>query len=118
MANESIRAAFERFWMHTVAKIGEKANSSDLSSHTNNKENPHEVALSSLGVTATAAELNKMSGVTDNVQTQLDGKANSDHTHEQVTTSIILSSPNGTRFSITIGDDGILSANEIVEEDN
>ena len=31
-------------------------------------------------------------------------------------TSIILSSPNGTRFSITIGDDGVLSATEIIEE--
>lgn len=29
--------------------------------------------------------------------------------------SIILSSPNGTRFSITVGDDGVLSATEITE---
>lgn len=30
-------------------------------------------------------------------------------------TSIILSSPNGTKFSITVGDDGVLSASEITE---
>ena len=33
------------------------------------------------GVTATAAELNYMDGVTSNVQTQLNGKAASSHTH-------------------------------------
>lgn len=39
------------------------------------------VTLASLGVTATAAELNYMDGVTSNVQTQLNGKAASSHTH-------------------------------------
>lgn len=38
-------------------------------------------ALSNLGVTATAEELNYMDGVTSNVQTQLDGKAASGHNH-------------------------------------
>lgn len=38
-------------------------------------------SLSDLGVTATAAELNYMDGVTSNVQTQLDGKSASGHTH-------------------------------------
>ena len=37
--------------------------------------------LSSLGITATAAELNYMDGVTSSVQTQLNGKAASSHTH-------------------------------------
>ena len=37
--------------------------------------------LGDLGVTATAAELNYMDGVTSNVQTQLNGKAASGHTH-------------------------------------
>lgn len=37
--------------------------------------------LASFGVTATAAELNHMDGVTSNVQTQLNGKAASSHTH-------------------------------------
>ena len=36
-------------------------------------------SLSDLGVTATAAELNYVDGVTSNVQTQLDGKANTSH---------------------------------------
>lgn len=49
MANQSIYAAFERFWMHTIAKIGEKANTTDLTSHTNNKSNPHNVTASQVG---------------------------------------------------------------------
>ena len=66
---------------------GKKANASDLTSHTSNKNNPHEVGLSQLGVTATAAELNIMDGVTatttelnyvdgvtSNIQTQLNAK--------------------------------------------
>ena len=39
------------------------------------------VSLSDLGVTATAAELNYVDGVTSNIQTQLNGKAASSHTH-------------------------------------
>lgn len=38
-------------------------------------------SLSDLGITATAAELNFVDGVTSNIQTQLNGKASSDHTH-------------------------------------
>ena len=38
-------------------------------------------SLSSFGVTATAAELNYMDGVTSNVQTQLNGKAATSHNH-------------------------------------
>ena len=38
-------------------------------------------SLSNLGVTATAAELNYMDGVTSNVQSQLNGKATSTHKH-------------------------------------
>lgn len=45
------------------------------------------VTLTSLGVTATAEELNYMDGVTSNVQTQLEGKADSAHTHANATTS-------------------------------
>ena len=37
--------------------------------------------LSSLGITATAAELNYCDGVTSNIQTQLNGKAATSHTH-------------------------------------
>ena len=39
-------------------------------------------SLSDLGITATATELNYVDGVTSNVQTQLNNKANSSHTHE------------------------------------
>lgn len=38
-------------------------------------------SLGSFGVTATAAELNYTDGVTSNIQTQLNGKASSSHTH-------------------------------------
>lgn len=38
-------------------------------------------SLSDLGVTATATELNYVDGVTSNIQTQLNGKATSGHTH-------------------------------------
>lgn len=57
-------------------------------------------SLSSFGITATAAELNKLDGckatvtelnyvdgVTSNIQTQLNGKAASSHTHSAATTS-------------------------------
>jgi len=39
------------------------------------------LSLSALGVTASATELNYMKGVTSAVQTQLNGKASSSHTH-------------------------------------
>ena len=52
-----------------------KANTSDLTAHTGNTSNPHGVTLSQLGVTATTTELNYMSGVSSNVQTQLNKKA-------------------------------------------
>ena len=45
------------------------------------------MTLTSLGVTATAEELNYMDGVTSNVQTQIDGKADLAHTHANATTS-------------------------------
>lgn len=37
--------------------------------------------LSSFGITATAAELNKLDGATSNIQTQLNGKASTSHNH-------------------------------------
>ena len=77
-----------------TTQIGAKANTSDLTSHTGNKSNPHGVTLSQLGLTATAAEINKLDGVTattaelnyvdgvtSSIQTQLNGKADSSHTH-------------------------------------
>lgn len=55
---------------------------SDLTSHTGNKSNPHGVTLSQLGVTATSTELNYVDGVTSNIQSQLDSKADEGHGHE------------------------------------
>lgn len=64
-----------------------RAAQTSLDSHTGNKSNPHGVTLSQLGLTATATELNYVDGVTSNVQTQLDGKAASGHSHGTATTS-------------------------------
>lgn len=66
------------------AAIGNKANASDLTTHTGNKSNPHNVTLTQLGVNATATELNYIDGVTSNIQTQLNSKAASSHNHDSV----------------------------------
>lgn len=62
--------------------------------------------LSSFGVTATAAELNYMDGVTSNVQTQLNGKAASNHSHSTATTSAagFLRQLNGSTSNFLRGD--------------
>lgn len=90
------------------AAIGNKANVSDLTSHTGNKSNPHSVTLTQLGVNATAAELNYVDGVTSNIQTQLNGKAASSHTHTEYATSdhthsYAASSHNHSASNITTG---------------
>lgn len=46
----------------------------NLNTHLDDKNNPHGVSLTQLGVTATADELNYVDGVTSNIQTQLNGK--------------------------------------------
>ena len=62
--------------------------------------------LSSFGITATATELNYMDGVTSNVQTQLNGKAASSHTHETASTTAagFLRQLNGSTSSFLRGD--------------
>lgn len=67
--------------------VNGKADTDDLTAHTGNKSNPHNVTLSQLGVTATVTELNKLKGVTattaelnyvdgvtSNIQDQLNAK--------------------------------------------
>ena len=63
-------------------------------------------SLSSFGVTATATELNYMDGVTSNVQTQLNGKAASSHSHSTATTSAagFLRQLNGSTANFLRGD--------------
>lgn len=56
-------------------------------------------SLSDLGITATAAELNYMDGVTSNVQTQLNGKAPSSHTHNILTLAGTNVAWNGTDWN-------------------
>lgn len=62
--------------------------------------------LSSFGVTATAAELNYTDGVTSNIQTQLNGKAASSHTHSVASTTAagFLRQLNGSTSSFLRGD--------------
>lgn len=62
--------------------------------------------LSSFGVTATATELNYMDGVTSNVQTQLNGKAASNHSHSTASTSAagFLRQLNGSTSNFLRGD--------------
>lgn len=53
--------------------------------------------LGGLGITVTADEINKLDGVTNNVQNQLDGKANAKHTHDdEDITSVSASKITGT----------------------
>ena len=54
-----------------------------LTAHTNDKANPHGVTLSQLGVSAKATELNYVTGVSSNVQSQLNNKANVSHNHDE-----------------------------------
>lgn len=90
---------------HTPSEIGAAASShthtianvTNLQAELNSKVE----TLSDLGVTATAAEINKLDGVTattaelnyvdgvtSNIQTQLNNKASSSHTHSTATTSV------------------------------
>ena len=88
----------DRYYTETEVDgfLGGKANTSHthtienvtgLQDALDEKADVDSVTLTSLGVTATAEELNYMDGVTSNVQTQLDGKADSVHTHANATTS-------------------------------
>jgi hypothetical protein len=72
MANQSIKAAFARFWHHVMVKLNDYATVESLDAHIGNTSNPHNIELSQFGVTATSDELNHIDGVTSNVQEQLD----------------------------------------------
>ena len=60
------------------------------------------ISLSTLGVTATATELNYMDGVKSNVQTQLNGKAASSHTHNYAGSSSAGGAANSVKTSLVI----------------
>lgn len=67
-------------------------------------------ALTNLGLTATAAELNYCDGVTSNIQTQLNGKAASSHTHSDYL-SIAGGSLNG---NLDIGGNLLMNTNKVI----
>lgn len=46
--------------------------STDLNSHIEDKDNPHDVGLDDLGVEVSSQEINYLAGVNNNIQTQLD----------------------------------------------
>ena len=93
MANQSIYDAFEQMWAHTKAKLNGKSDTGHTHATTDITSGVLEMVrggtgattaagiLTNLGLTATIAELNYVDGVTSNIQTQLNGKSNSDHTH-------------------------------------
>ena len=58
--------------------------------------------LSSFGITATAAELNYVDGVTSNIQTQLNGKAATSHTHNYAGSSSSGGAANSVKTSMVI----------------
>ena len=60
------------------------------------------ISLSTFGVTATATELNYMDGVTSNVQTQLNGKAASSHTHNYAGSSSAGGAANSVKTSLIV----------------
>ena len=73
-------------------------------------------ALAAIGVTATAEELNYVDGVTSNVQTQLDDKADKEHEHSylplsggSLTGDIVLANEHGRIYAIdyTKGVEGV-----------
>ena len=57
---------------------------------------------SSLGITATATELNYVDGVTSNVQTQLNGKSDTDHTHSYAGSSSVGGAANSVKSNIVL----------------
>ena len=70
--------------------------------------------LSSLGVTATAAEINYIDGVTSNIQTQLNGKAAASHTHKVVYTATLTAAgwSASAPYTQTVTVSGLLAADE------
>lgn len=49
MSNESIKNAFQRFWVHVLTALGQKSNQVDLDVHIDNKSNPHGVTAVQVG---------------------------------------------------------------------
>lgn len=92
---------------YTLTKSGSTItlNGSD-GSETSVTDSNTTYSLSSFGVTATATELNYMDGVTSNVQTQLNSKAASSHSHNIASTSAagFLRQLNGSTSNYLRGD--------------
>lgn len=49
MTNESLKNAFRRFWEHVVSLSNDKANKTDLTSHINDVDNPHNITIEQIG---------------------------------------------------------------------
>lgn len=70
--------------------ITDAAASSDLSSHVSDDARHLTSTQNTLidGITVSSAEINRLSGIASNVQTQLDGKSATSHVHSDATTSV------------------------------
>ena len=72
-------------------------------------------ALTNLGLTATAAELNYTAGVTSAIQTQLDNKAAKSHTHGNITNSGTLATANAV--VVTDGNKKVVASTTVTAAD-
>lgn len=138
MTNQSIKNAFARMREHIIIALDEKVNKEVFNNTLNDyylkteADTLHtelhdyvdtEVAalvnaapetLDTLGELAAAFKENKevVETLDEAITNKLDASTFAEHL---TSTALILSSPNGTKFKITIGDDGVLTATEITE---
>lgn len=70
--------------------ITDAATSSDLSSHVGDDARHLTSTQNTLidGITVSSTEINRLSGISSNVQTQLDGKSSTSHVHSDATTLV------------------------------
>lgn len=133
MTNESIRAAFERFWFHVVAKIGDKANvdhTHDIYETKADASNKLAEAKSYADNAATKVKNDLLNGAGAAYDTLQELGELIDDNHDAIdalntvaagkqdkesTQLILKSSDEGSnkKFKITIGDDGVLGVTEI-----
>jgi len=86
---------------YTLSKSGSTVTLTGSDGSTSTFEDANTTyTLDSFGITVTAAELNYVDGVTSNIQTQLNNKAASNHTHKYVSGLSV----SGTTVTITYGD--------------
>jgi hypothetical protein len=81
LENDSGFMSSDKNVTYTLTKSGSTITLTGSDGSTNSVEDDDTCSLNDLGVTATATEINYLSGVTSGVQKQLDDKAALDHEH-------------------------------------